>query len=163
LAKENRGWYHAAVTLDFERAGIGSITRGEVDMQQLLQYARTNSRNGQRLSENPAVRQRLLLAYRDARLSRALGLSVLDIQAHGRVANMEASESSVFGKEMAGRLSETKALVYGMHGQLLQDTPHSVASGDGVFSWFTLGGRHGGGSMEVQKNIIAQRGPGLPR
>lgn len=159
----NRGWYHAAVTLDFERAGIGSITRGEHEIAKLLNFARTNSRGGMRLSAQPHLRDRLLKAYRDVRLSRALGLKVLDIQARGLVANAEASESNLHGKEAAGRLSETKSMVYGMHGQLKRGSPHAVADGDGVKSWWVLAGRHPAGTEEIQKNIIAQRGLGMPR
>lgn len=163
IGEVNRGWYHAAVTLDFERAGIGSITRGEREIHKLLNFARTNSRGGRKISEEPAIRQGLLQSYRDVRLSRALGLKVLDIQARGLVANAEASESNVHGKESAGRLSITKSKVFGMHGQLLRDSPHVVADGDGVDSWWVLAGRHPGGTEEIQKNIIAQRGLGLPR
>jgi alkylation response protein AidB-like acyl-CoA dehydrogenase len=163
IGEENRGWYHAAVTLDFERAGIGAITRSEVEVANLLEYARSTSRSGRKVSEDPAIRQRLILAYRDARLSRALGNRVLDSQARGQVANMGASESALHVRESLGRISETKALIYGMAGQLLRDTPHAVDNGEGVESWWQLVGRHGGGTIEIQKNIIAQRGLGLPR
>lgn len=164
LGEVNRGWYHAAVTLDFERAGVGSITRGEAEVNRLIAYARTTQRNGKPISAHSESRKRLIRAFRDARLSRAFGLRVLDLLAKGKVASIEASEANLHGnKEALGRLSETKALIYGMYGQLRQDTPYSVANGDGFDSWLVLAGRHGAGSIEIQKNIIAQRGLGLPR
>jgi alkylation response protein AidB-like acyl-CoA dehydrogenase len=163
IGEENRGWYHAAITLDFERAGIGAVTRNEEDVKRLLEYARTTERHGQRLSEDPEIRRRLLVAYRDARITRALAMRVLDIQGNGRVANSEASELSLHSRLATGRTSETKALVYGMYGQLVQDTPYAVEDGDGVHSWWRLAGRHAAGTIEIQKNIIAQRGLGMPR
>jgi alkylation response protein AidB-like acyl-CoA dehydrogenase len=163
IGEENRGWYHAAVTLDFERAGIGNITRFEQEINRLLDYARTTSRRSARISEDPTIRVRLIEAFRDARLTRLLAARVLDIQANGRVANTEASESALHHRETMGRIAETKALVYGMAGQIERGSPYAVADGDGVESWWMLVGRHGGGTMEIQKNIIAQRGLGLPR
>ncbi|MCL6647675.1 MAG: hypothetical protein K6U89_05020, partial [Chloroflexi bacterium] len=163
IGEENRGWYHAAITLDFERAGIGMVTRSEEDVRRVIGYARRTERNGQPLSADPAIRSGLLTAYRDARITRALALRVFDIQAHGRVANAEASELSLHARLAAGRLAETKALIYGMYGQLLQDTPYAVEDGDGIQSWWRLAGRHAAGTIEIQKNIIAQRGLGLPR
>jgi alkylation response protein AidB-like acyl-CoA dehydrogenase len=163
IGEENRGWYHAAVTLDFERAGIGSITAGERDFQSLLDYARNTDRGAGRLSSQPAIKSKLVESYRDMRISRALALRVLDIQANKRVANMEASEMSLHNREAAGRLGEAKSMIYGPYAQLLRDTPYAQNNADGERSWWRLAGRHAAGTMEVQKNIIAQRGLGLPR
>lgn len=163
IGEENRGWYHAAITLDFERAGIGGVTRNEVAVGELLEYARNATLGGKKVSEVPAVRAGLIRAYRDSRITRALATRVLDIQGNGRVANTEASELSLHNRLAGGRTAVTKDMVYGMYGQLFQDTPYSVADGDGVSSWWSLAGRHAAGTMEVQMNIIAQRGLGLPR
>jgi hypothetical protein len=163
IGEENRGWYHAAVTLDFERSGMSAIVRGEEAVQKLFAYARKTVRNGKPLSQDPIIRDRLITAYRDARMHRALGLRVLDIQSRGLVANSEASELSLHSREALGRTAELKHMVYGMYGQLEQDTPHAQEDGDGIASWWGLAGRHAAGTIEVQKNVIAQRGLGLPR
>ncbi|MFN8535051.1 MAG: acyl-CoA dehydrogenase family protein [Dehalococcoidia bacterium] len=163
IGEENRGWYHAAITLDFERAGMFGVTRNIEDIKRLLDFARKTERNGDRLSADPTIRKGLITAYRDARITRALAQRVLDIQGNGRVANSEASELSLHSRLATGRTAETKALVYGMYGQLYQDTPYSVEDGDGVTSWWRLAGRHAAGTIEIQKNIIAQRGLGMPR
>jgi alkylation response protein AidB-like acyl-CoA dehydrogenase len=163
IGEENRGWYHAAVTLDFERAGLDRITRAEYDVESLLDYARKTQRLGGPISSDPSIRRRLVQTYRDVRISRALGIRVLDLQARGKVANTEASEGSLHGREVTGRLGETKALIYGMYSQLIRDSPYAQNNGDGVESWWLLAGRHAAGTMEIQKNVIAQRGLGLPR
>jgi alkylation response protein AidB-like acyl-CoA dehydrogenase len=163
IGELNRGWYHAMVTFAFERAGMGAITRGENDLKDLFEYARTTERNGKRISEDPVIRDRLLLAYRNARISRVLGMKVLDSQARGLVAGTEANESSLHGREAGGEMAITKAMVYGHLGQILPDQPYAQNKGDGARSWWGLAGRHAGGTIEIQKNIIAQRGLGLPR
>jgi alkylation response protein AidB-like acyl-CoA dehydrogenase len=163
IGELNRGWYHAMVTFSFERAGMEQITRGEYNVRGLLEYARTTKRGGQPLAADPAIRQRLVVSYRNARLSKALGLRVLDSQGRGLVAGAEANESSLHSREAGGYLAATKALVYGMYGQLLPDTPYAENQGDGARSWWGMGGHHAGGTIEIQKNIIAQRGLGLPR
>jgi alkylation response protein AidB-like acyl-CoA dehydrogenase len=162
IGEENRGWYHAMVTFSFERAGLDRIVRGEDELQKVFDYARTNKRNGMPISSDPAVKPRLIRMYRDGRLNRLLGMRVLDAQERGG-RGTEVNESAIHGRETGGRNAETKALVYGMVGQLLQDTPYSVANGDGAKSWWGLAGRHAAGTVEMQKNIVAQRGLGLPR
>jgi alkylation response protein AidB-like acyl-CoA dehydrogenase len=77
IGEENRRRYHAAITLDFERAGIDMVTRSAEDVRQVIDYARRTERNGQRLSADPAIRSGLLTAYRDARITRGLALRVL--------------------------------------------------------------------------------------
>lgn len=163
IGEENRGWYHAAVTLDFERAGMRAIVQGEEAVASLIEYARKTVRNGKPLSQDPGIRAKLIEAYRDAKLHRGLGMRVLDLQARNKVANFEASELSLHTREAGGRLAETKQAVYGMYTQLLKDSPYVQEEADGAHGWWTLAGRHAAGTMEVQRNIIAQRGLGLPR
>jgi len=163
IGEENRGWYHAMVTFSYERAGMDQITRGEDNLNALLNYCRTTIRGGRPISANPVIRARLITAFRNARLGRNLGMRVLDSQAKGLVAGTEANQSSLHAREAGGFLAETKSMVYGMYGQLLADTPYTQNKGDGAQSWWTLAGRHAAGTIEIQKNIIAQRGLGLPR
>jgi hypothetical protein len=90
-------------------------------------------------------------------------MKVLDSQARGLVAGTEANESSLHGRLAGGEMAITKAMVYGHLGQILPDQPYAQNKGDGSESWWSLPGRHAGGTIEIQKNIIAQRGLGLPR
>jgi alkylation response protein AidB-like acyl-CoA dehydrogenase len=131
------------------------------EVEDLLAYARQTTRRGKQLSQVPEIRKRLVKAYRDLQVGRALGMRVLDQAAHGRLANAEASELSLHEREARGRMSETQALLYGGFGQLMQDTPFAVS--EGVKSWWQLARRHAAGTMEIQRNVIAQRGLGMPR
>lgn len=163
IGEEHRGWYHAMISFDFERAaGSQTFTIGrEREVNRILDYARSTVRKGKPLGKNPEVRKRLVRAYRDVRVGRALGQRIIDLHANGRIANSEASELSLFEKEAQGRLSETSALIYGSYGQLYQDTPNAVEGG--ARSWWRLAGRHAAGTIEIQRNVVAQRGLGLPR
>src|SRR5207253_1237556 len=133
----------------------------ERQLSGLLEYARTTSRRGRPLGKEPAIRKKLVEAYRDVRVGRALGLRVVDLYGNGRVPNVESSELSMQMKDSAGRFAETEALVYGSYGHLERETLHSVD--DGARGWWQLAGRHSAGTIEIQRNIIAQRGLGLPR
>jgi alkylation response protein AidB-like acyl-CoA dehydrogenase len=162
LGEENRGWYHAMVSFDFERSGsVGTNVEREREIATLLDYARETTRRGKQLSKHPAIRNALVQAYRDMRISRALGLRILDTYNNKRVPSVESSEYNLHGKQSGGRIAEIWGLVYGSYGQLNRDTHRSIE--DGARSWWQLAGRHAAGSQEIQKNIIAQRGLGMPR
>jgi alkylation response protein AidB-like acyl-CoA dehydrogenase len=164
VGEENRGWYHAMVSFDFERAGLlGFVLERERNMQAVLDYARATQQGGQSISKAPHIRPRLVEAYRDAKVQRALALRVVDQRAHGRVPNAESSELSLQAKQGQGRLAELAGLVYGSYVQLLPDTHRAIPDGLGIRTWWVLPGRHAGGTAEIQQNIIAQRGLGLPR
>jgi alkylation response protein AidB-like acyl-CoA dehydrogenase len=163
IGEENRGWYHAMTTFAFERAGLEFLAGQAAAVEGLLAYARAHEHAGRPLSVDPEVRRHLLTSYRDARIARGLSLKVIDLQERGEVAGAEPSIASLWSRESAGRIAEAKAAVYGMRGQLTVDSPYTAAQGDGARSWWGLAGRHAGGSIEIQKNIIAQRGLGMPR
>lgn len=110
IGKENRRGYHAAVTLDFERAAAGAVTRGEGDVKRLIACARAIERKGRRRSDDLETRRGLRTAYRDARITRALALRVLGSQANGQVARAETAALS-----LRSQLAETKSLIYGMY------------------------------------------------
>ena len=90
---------------------------------------------------------------------------IISMQARGIIPNYEASTSKMFATELLQRLSRTGIKLYGLYSNVWDpESDHSPQN-----SVFTQTNVHSvvrtiaGGSSEIQRNIIATRGLGLPR
>jgi alkylation response protein AidB-like acyl-CoA dehydrogenase len=164
LGEENRGWYMAATTLDFERSSIGAAAGARRLLEDLAAYTYETKRNGQRLIDDVRVRTRLAEAAIEAEIGRFLSYRVASIQARGQVPNYESSIAKLFNTEMALRLARAGLQILGLYGQLRPESRWVQLRGrfERQYLWQT-GMVVGGGTSEIQRNIIAIRGLGLPR
>jgi alkylation response protein AidB-like acyl-CoA dehydrogenase len=163
IGELHRGWYHAMATFAYERAGLEFLARTSADVERLLAYARKAKRGGTPVTTQPHIRKGLVEAYRDGRIARGLALKVIDLQDKGKLDGAEPSLANLWTRTAWGRIAETKAKVYGMYGQLAYRSPLDETEGDGIKTWWQLAGRHEGGTLHIQRNIVAQRALGLPR
>jgi len=164
VGEENRGWYVAAATLDFERSGINRVVAGIRLYEELLEYAAQKRVDGRRLIDLTPVRHKLAEIGIEFMVGRLLAYRVASMQARGQVPNAEASMSKLFGSELQQRLASAGLGILGLAGQL--------APG---LAWAPLGGRLeqyylfasaltvAAGTSEIERGIIAGRGLGLPR
>ncbi|MCH8920219.1 MAG: acyl-CoA dehydrogenase family protein [Chloroflexi bacterium] len=164
LGDENRGWYMAATTLDFERSSIGGAVGGRRMVEELVGYARETKRNGKRLSEEVTVRVRLADAALEVEIGRMLSYRVASMQQRGLVPNYESSIAKLFNTDMQFRLAKAGLEIMGLYGQLEPQSKYAPLRGkfERQYLWQT-GMIVGGGTPEIQRNIIAMRGLGLPR
>ncbi|MCH7578159.1 MAG: acyl-CoA dehydrogenase family protein [Chloroflexi bacterium] len=164
LGEENRGWYMAATTLDFERSSIGGAVGGRRMVEELVAYARDTKRNGKRLSEEVTVRVRLADAALEVEIGRMLSYRVASMQQRGLVPNYESSIAKLFNTDMQFRLAKAGLEIMGLYGQLEPQSKYAPLRGkfERQYLWQT-GMIVGGGTPEIQRNIIAMRGLGLPR
>jgi alkylation response protein AidB-like acyl-CoA dehydrogenase len=164
VGEENRGWYIAAATLDFERSGINRVVAGIRTYEELVQYAVATKRNGHRIVDETTVRSKLAELAIEFHTGRMLAYRVASMQAKGQIPNAEASISKLFGSELQQRLAGAGIEILGLAGQRAPST-----------DWAPLGGRMeqfylfaaaltvAAGTSEIQRGIIAGRGLGLPR
>ncbi len=159
----NEGWYIAAATLDFERSGINRVVAGIRIYEELAEYCRAST-NGERPIERPGVATKLAELALEFQIGRLLAYRVASMQARGQVPNAEASLSKVFGSELQQRLADTALNTIGLPSQL---TAESVGAplGGRLHEYYlsTAGLTIAAGTSEIQRNIIAGRGLGLPR
>jgi alkylation response protein AidB-like acyl-CoA dehydrogenase len=118
----------------------------------------------------PSLRRRVEVRHRLAELvlefdlGRLLAYRVAWMQSRKLVPNYEASMSKLFGSEMQQRLANFAVNTLGLSGQILPDGRHAVLDGRApVYYQTSLSLTIAAGTSEVQKNIIATRGLGLPR
>jgi alkylation response protein AidB-like acyl-CoA dehydrogenase len=162
VGEENQGWYIGAALLDFERSGIGGATGIRRGLDRLVAFVRERRRAGSELSGT--LRHRIVDRYVEAEVARSFSYRIASLQAAGRAPNYEASMGKVFSSELSSRVADTGFQVLKMYGQLRENEPRAQMDGRYSLSvMMSIIGNIGGGTSEIQRNIIATRGLGLPR
>jgi alkylation response protein AidB-like acyl-CoA dehydrogenase len=96
-------------------------------------------------------------------VARLIAYNVAWMQGEGLVPNKEASMSKVFGSETVQRTTASCLEVMGMYGGL-RDDKWTPMEADMQEHWLrAFSHTIAAGTSEVQRNIIASRGLGLPR
>lgn len=163
IGEENRGWYVGTTTLDFERSNIARAITARKNVEKLAKYVRGRAAAGQPVSSS----YRLEIADRalETAICELLSFVVISIQARGGVPNMEASMCKMYGSELSQRIALTKMHVTGMTGQLRKfEGPEAVLGHSAAMEYMqVVPATIAAGTSEIQRNIIATRGLGLPR
>ncbi len=160
----NRGWYVGAALLDFERSGVDHPARAKRILSELVQYSRETSVNGRSLSEDPLIRSRLAGVAVEIEACRMICYNVAWMQSQDMIPNKEASIAKTFGTEMMQHIYGLGMQILGLYGQLEPDSRWAPLQGRIENAYMVYGGHTvAAGSSEIQRNIIATRGLGLPR
>lgn len=167
MGEYNRGWYVAATLLDFERSGVAWSATSRKSIELMSEYAaeRPGRRGGANLIDDPGVRNGLANLAIESEISRLISYRVVDMQSKGLVPNHEASMSKMFGSELGQRVSRFGVNMMGLHSQRIDpDDPGApIAARIGRAYMSTVPSTIAAGTSEIQRNIIATRGLGLPR
>ena len=162
VGEENRGWYVAVQTLDFERSGV----TGAVNLRLTLEDIRDVYRDlAPRMPAHRRIRSRIELADRfiETGVAQLISFNIASTQKRGEVVTREASISKLFNSELRQRVANTAINLLGPAGVVL-DGPGTVKNGAMPADYATsIGATIGGGTSEIMRNIIANRGLGLPR
>ena len=164
VGEQNRGWYVGATLLDFERSGVDYSAGGRRVLEELTDYAKNSSQNGSLISDNPIMRNRLANLALEVEVSRLISYNIAWMQGEGLVPNKESSMGKVVGTELQQHLSETGMQMLGLHGQLEPGSKYAPLDGRIEHMHLTnVSETIQAGTSEIQRNIIATRGLGLPR
>ena len=160
----NRGWYVGAALLDFERSGVANSARGRRIVEELVQFCKENTRDGKPLSEDPLIRSRLASLAVEVETCRLMSYNVAWMQSRQMIPNKEASIVKAFGTEMVVRLYQLGMSILGLYGQLEPDSKWAPLKGRIENAYMvSAASMVAAGTSEIQRNIIATRGLGLPR
>ncbi|MCV7092513.1 acyl-CoA dehydrogenase family protein [Mycobacterium interjectum] len=163
IGEVNRGWTYITGALDLERGALtnaGDLRRAVDDLHRL---ARSPRRDGTVPAHDPALRRRLALAEADVEVATLMGYEAASILDGGVIPTVEVSVEKVFTSELRQRIADLALDLLGPDGLLThrgQDAPLS-----GKFERLYRAAplmRFGGGTNEVLRDIIAQRGHGMP-
>ena len=164
VGDEDRGWYVAVTLLDFERSGIDYSAAARRMLDDVREFATETKRNGQPLIEIPWVRSLMADRYIDCEVARLRAYNVAYMQSQDLIPTKEASMSKVFGSETVQRVTEASLDILGQYGTLGREDKWAPLKGRVQEHWMNaFAGTIAAGTSEVQRNIIAGRGLGLPR
>lgn len=164
IGQRGMGFYYAMMALDFERIAIGSVGTLKRIFEELKVFVRKTKRDGRPLGAIPWVRRAMADLEMRLEVGRLIGLLNAWLIEQGEVPTKEGSISKVYMTELNAHVASVGIEIMGLAGQLQATDP--AAPLHGRLQWmYTIAPmqRFGGGTNEVQRAIIAQRGLGLPR
>jgi alkylation response protein AidB-like acyl-CoA dehydrogenase len=166
LGEENRGWYVATTTLDFERSGVHRAAGVQRSFAPLLAYATQpdSAGEGRRIADDAQSRLAIADTAVQLEIGRLLGYRVAWMQSRGLVPNYEASMSKAFNTELSQRNARRAINLLGLLGGLRPQSARAPLGGRVCMAYLqTVSATIAAGTSEIQRNIIATRGLGLPR
>ena len=163
LGGEDNGWYVATTTLDFERSNIAAISGARRTVHDLVRWAK-DTHPGGRPWDRAEARHSLSELTIEVEVGRLVAYRTAWLQSKGEVPNYEASMGKVWMALLGIKVANTGVNLMGPYGQLKPGSKWAQLYGRVLTSYLlAASGPIGGGTSEIQKNIIAQRGLGLPR
>lgn len=169
LGHEGEGWKLAIETLQFERGaqeggGGRSGGTGGTGLDELIALARTCSRDGQPVLDDPVVRDRIAAFAIEAaamRASRArLRVPELNIDRPMALPLM----TKLVGSEWSQRLSDFACELQGWDETLWRGDPKALQEGRWQHAYLrSFEGTIAGGTSEIQRNILGEKVLGLPK
>ncbi|MGF0313418.1 acyl-CoA dehydrogenase family protein [Rhodococcus sp. IEGM1428] len=165
VGEVNSGFQYICEALDLERFTMFTLSPILARMELLIDYVRTNERNGRPLSEDTGVRREIARLLTHAEMARMLGLRFVDASSRpGPAPTVLASEYKLYSTEFSKELANASMDIGGSGAQLVVGTEDAPMAGRSESTYrYTVIDTIGGGASEIQKNIIARRGLGLPK
>ena len=162
----NRGWYVGATHLDFERSSIGMSVGHTRTLNELADFVKETPQS--RLGQKDAPRLDLVDRYVEAQIATLFSQRVISMQARGLIPNYEASMAKAYSTEFSQRIARTATRMLGLYGGVRGDEGNGGKNAPMGGRWATMylstvSATIAGGTSEIQRNVIATRGLGLPR
>ena len=165
VGSRGEGWAVANATLGHERGSLANPNATMNRLNMLIERMKKETINGETLIENPIYRDRLLQVQGKVMAFQSHALRVLSAKLNpGQDVKVGKMIQKLIGTELRHELEGLGIDIMGELGTLYEDSPHLRDGGSWQFTYmYFLGLIIGGGTSQIQKNIISERGLGLPR
>ncbi len=164
VGQRGQGWQVANATLTHERGMLGDPDAALNRLNAIADLMQEESIDGERLMDNPVYRDRLIDLQSQVYAMKFNGMRLTTAAAHKQSAGMAGLIVKLQGCELNHQLAALAIDVMGEYGALFGRSPFLRDHGMWQTHYmFDLGLIIGGGSAQIQKNIISERGLGMPR
>jgi alkylation response protein AidB-like acyl-CoA dehydrogenase len=159
----NHGWTYICEALDLERFAMMPVGPLEKKVEALCEWVRTARRDGEPLRASAKARKAVAQLATQLEVARMLQRRVISEAVKGGVPTCESSQYKLFMNECSKRTANAALDLMGADAQLKAGEDGAPAGGRFERSYrYTVVDTIGGGTSEIQKNIIARRKLGLP-
>lgn len=164
VGAENRGAEVINYQLERERVSLVPYSPIIHRIEKTIEWAKKTTVNGVPIIDQPGVRARLAELLAEVEVHKLLVCRVIDNMTKGLPVWAESSTVKVFGSELNIRVNNTLMEIMGPYGQV--QAPDALAPAEGKVEMHyrdDVGQIFLGGAIEVQRDIIAMVGLGMPK
>jgi alkylation response protein AidB-like acyl-CoA dehydrogenase len=164
VGRRGEGWFVANATLKHERGGLGDPNQAESRFHALLDILKKETISGQRLIDIPAYRDRAMALQARVLAMKFNGMRVLSHDIKGEEPGLPRWIVKLQGCELNHQVAKLAIDAMGELGILYDESPY--LRDDGIWQYrymLDLGLIIGGGTAQIQKNMIGERALGLPK
>jgi alkylation response protein AidB-like acyl-CoA dehydrogenase len=163
IGGENNGWRLITGQLNHERISLMTVGRLRRNLHEVIEWARETRVDGARVIDKPWVQQNLARIQAKTHVLRLMNWKQAWAAERSQPRMADSSAIKVYGSEMLIEAYRALIEVLGAPGILGRDSPGAALQGriessyrNGLILTF------GGGTNEVQRDIIAMAGMGMP-
>ena len=157
IGEETQGWRVISTSLELEHGAAGVIQDKDTLLEDLIKYSKETKRNGKPLSEDPSVQQALAANYIESNILRLLGLRNYWMFNSRQQITFHGSQGSFLRKQYALNAAERILNTLGPYALIDDEEWSPLERRIELHQRSSLAGAHPGGTMEVQKLIMARR------
>lgn len=164
VGEKNKGFYYIMEAIDSERNHVFVPARLWPIVDDVIAYAKETTYQGKPLAEDPAVRAKIAQMAIELEVGQMLADNARWMELNDIPMTMEPEITKVMISELEQRMVDDAMQILGMYSQLKENSKWAPLRGR--IEWFYLHSfmpTIGAGTSEIGRNVIAQRGLGLPR
>ncbi len=165
VGQRGQGWQVANAILGHERGSLAPPDAALSRLNGVIKLMNSESVNGERVIDNPIFRDRLMKIQGRVLAMKCNDMRLLSARINkGQDAKLAGMIVKLLGTELRHELEALAIDVMGEIGIAYGDNPHLRGNGSWQYQYmYFLGLIIGGGTSQIQKNIISERGLGMPR
>ena len=164
VGQRGEGWMVANATLTHERGMLGDPDAALARLRSIAEIMKKEHIDGKPLIDDAVYRDRLVRLQAEAQAMKMNGMRLTTLASEKKSSGMAGLLVKLQGCELNHQMAELAIDVMGEYGMLYEDSPFARDKGMWQTHYmFDLGMIIGGGSAQIQKNIISERGLGMPR
>ena len=165
VGQRGQGWQVANAILGHERGSLAPPDAALSRLNGVIKLMNTESVNGERIIDNPIFRDRLMKIQGRVLAMKCNDMRLLSARINkGQDAKLAGMIVKLLGTELRHELESLAIDVMGEIGIAYGDNPYLRGNGSWQYQYmYFLGLIIGGGTSQIQKNIISERGLGMPR